>query len=167
MGRSQAGSERGLKARSTLPPSLGATRRAMKLRTLFCAALIGATALPAAAQQQPRRQQPQAQAEQPPARGEEWYRAQLVELSEVLGGAHYLRVVCDGRGDQRWRNYMRGVIEREPQYNGLLVEGFNRGYRQEEARFPVCDATTRQMEAELRARGLRVSQGLSARHTGN
>jgi predicted secreted protein len=61
---------------------------------------------------------------------------------------------------------MRGVIEREPQYNGLLVEGFNRGYRQEEARFPVCDATTRQMEAELRARGLRVSQGLRARHTG-
>ncbi|ANP47409.1 TIGR02301 family protein [Candidatus Viadribacter manganicus] len=139
----------------------------MKLRTLFCAALIGAIALPAAAQQQPRRQQPQAQAEQPPARGEDWYRGQLVELSEVLGGAHYLRVICDGRGDQRWRNYMRGVIEREPQYNGLLVEGFNRGYRQEEARFPVCDATTRQMEAELRARGLRVSQGLSARHTGH
>lgn len=139
----------------------------MKLRTLFCAALIAAAAVPAAAQQQPRRQQPPAQAQQPPARGEEWYRGQLVELSEVLGGAHYLRIVCDGRGDQRWRNYMRGVIEREPQYNGLLVEGFNRGYRQEEARFPVCDATTRQMEAELRARGLRVSQGLSARHTGN
>jgi uncharacterized protein (TIGR02301 family) len=139
----------------------------MKLRTLFCAALIAAVAVPAAAQQQPRRQQPPAQAQQPPARGEEWYRGQLVELSEVLGGAHYLRIVCDGRGDQRWRNYMRGVIEREPQYNGLLVEGFNRGYRQEEARFPVCDATTRQMEAELRARGLRVSQGLSARHTGN
>jgi len=137
----------------------------MKLRTLFCAALIGAIALPAAAQPQPRR--PPAQAQQPPARGEDWYRAQLVELSEVLGGAHYLRIVCDGRGDQRWRNYMRGVIEREPQYNGLLVEGFNRGYRQEEARFPICDATTRQMEAELRARGLRVSQGLSARHTGN
>ncbi len=167
MGRSQAGGERGLKARSTLPPSLGATASPMKLRTLFCAALIAAVALPAAAQQQPRRQQPPAQAQQPPARGEEWYRGQLVELSEVLGGAHYLRVVCDGRGDQRWRNYMRGVIEREPQYNGLLVEGFNRGYRQEEARFPVCDATTRQMEAELRARGLRVSQGLSARHTGN
>ena len=141
----------------------------MKLRTLFCAALIAAVALPAAAQPQPRRQpQPQqqpAQTEQP-ARGEDWYRGQLVELSEVLGGAHYLRIVCDGRGDQRWRTYMRGVIEREPQYNALLVEGFNRGYRQEEARFPVCDQTTRQMEAELRARGLRISQALRARHTG-
>ena len=140
----------------------------MRLRTLFCAVLIAAVALPAAAQQQPRRQpQPQrpAQTEQP-AGGEEWYRGQLVELSEVLGGAHYLRIVCDGRGDQRWRTYMRGVIEREPQYNALLVEGFNSGYRQEEARFPVCDTTTRQMEAELRARGLRISQALRARHTG-
>lgn len=133
----------------------------MKFRAFVCAALMAAVALPAAAQQPRRQPQPTQQA---PARGEEWYRAQLVELAEVLGGAHYLRVLCDGRGDQRWRNYMRGVIEREPQYNGLLVEGFNRGYRQEEARFPVCDATTRQMEAELRARGLRVAQGLSARH---
>jgi uncharacterized protein (TIGR02301 family) len=136
----------------------------MIFRALFCAALITAAALPAGAQPGRRDPAPQAQQEQPPARGEEWYRSQLVELSEVLGGAHYLRIVCDGRGDQRWRDYMRGVIQREPEYNGLLVEGFNRGYRQEEARFPVCDATTRQMEAELRARGLRVAQGLSARH---
>ncbi len=101
---------------------------------------------------------------QPLARGEEWYRGQLVELAEVLGGSHYLRILCDGRRDQRWRDYMRGVIEREPGHNAALVEGFNRGYRNEEARFPVCDDATRQMEAELRARGVRVAQGLSARH---
>ncbi|MBL8536249.1 MAG: TIGR02301 family protein [Hyphomonadaceae bacterium] len=115
----------------------------------------------ATASAQPRAQQPGAQTA---AQSEDWYRGQLVELSEVLGGAHYLRILCEGRDDQRWRNYMRGVIDREPSYNGLLVEGFNRGYRNEEARFPVCDATTRQMEAELRARGLRVAQALSARH---
>lgn len=99
-----------------------------------------------------------------PVRSEDWYRGQLVELSEVLGGAHYLRILCEGRDDQRWRNYMRGVIEREPQHNALLVEGFNRGYRNEEARFSQCDVSAEQMEAELRARGLRVAQGLSARH---
>jgi uncharacterized protein (TIGR02301 family) len=128
----------------------------MWIRALAYAALFAATATSAAAQQQP---------QQPHARGEEWYRGQLIELSEVLGGSHYLRVVCEGRGDQRWRDYMRGVIEREPQHNAALVEGFNRGYRNEEARFPTCDATTRQMEAELRARGLRIAQALSARHT--
>jgi uncharacterized protein (TIGR02301 family) len=131
----------------------------MTFRAILCAALITVAASPAAAQQRTQTEEDPA-----PARGEEWYRARLVELSEVLGGAHYLRIVCDGRGDQVWRDYMRGVIQREPQYNALLVEGFNRGYRNEEARFPVCDATTRQMEAELRARGLRVAQGLSARH---
>jgi uncharacterized protein (TIGR02301 family) len=139
----------------------------MNLRALLCAAMMAAAALPAAAQQQqPRRppQQPQTQQQQP-ARGEEWYRGQLVELSEVLGGAHYLRIVCDGRGSQQWRTFMRGVIDREPQYNALLVEGFNRGYRQEEARFPVCDETTRQMEAELRARGVRLAQGPRRRST--
>lgn len=96
--------------------------------------------------------------------GEAWYRQQLTDLAEVLGGAHYLRILCEGRGDQRWRDYMRGVIEREPTYNSILVESFNRGYRDQEARFPVCDRITRQTEAELRARGLRVAQALAARH---
>jgi uncharacterized protein (TIGR02301 family) len=126
----------------------------MSIRALACAVMFAAAIVPASAQQP----------EAPPARGEDWYRGQLVELAEVLGGSHYLRIICEGRGDQRWRDYMRGVIEREPEYNAALVEGFNRGYREEEARFPTCDATTRQMEAELRARGLRVAQALSARH---
>jgi uncharacterized protein (TIGR02301 family) len=133
----------------------------MHFGSVACALALALTAAsaPASAQQpQPR------QGSGGVVRNEEWYRGQLVELAEVLGGAHYLRILCDGRGDQRWRDYMRGVIQREPEYNAQLVEGFNRGYRNEEARFPTCDATTRQMEAELRARGLRVAQGLSARH---
>jgi len=128
------------------------------IRHALCALALGTALVAPAAAQQPQAQAP------PTVRTEDWYRGQLVELSEVLGGSHYLRILCEGRGDQRWRNYMRGVIEREPEYNALLVEGFNRGYRNEEARFPVCDQTTRQMEAELRARGLRIAQALSARN---
>lgn len=125
----------------------------MSIRALVCAVVL--IAAPARAQEQP-----------PPApTGEDWYRGQLIQLAEVLGGAHYLRILCEGRGDQRWREYMRGVIEREPNYNNVLVEGFNRGYRDQEARFPTCDETTRQMETELRARGLRISRALSARHS--
>lgn len=133
----------------------------MRLRPAIAALAFAALAIaPAAAQpvQQPN------EPGMPQLRGEDWYRGQLVELSEVLGGAHYLRILCEGRGDQRWRNYMRGVIEREPDYNAQLVEGFNRGYRNEEARFPSCDETARQSEAELRARGLRIAQALSARY---
>lgn len=158
LGRSGARASRPAKIVFHTPALFRGYRETMRTAAIAC--VLALTALPAAAQQ-PRGAQEQAQ---PPARGEEWYRTQLVELAEVLGGAHYLRIICDGRDDQRWRNYMRGVIQREPTYNGLLVESFNRGYRNEEARFPECDSTTRQMEAELRARGLRVAQGLSARH---
>lgn len=125
--------------------------RAAALSLVFAAVAFSASA-----------QQPAPQA-QPPLRGEDWYEAQLTELAEVLGGSHYLRILCSGRGDQRWRDAMRGVIQREPDHNARLVEGFNRGYRNEEARFPECDTTAQQMEAELRARGVRVSQALSAR----
>lgn len=139
------------------PAAFGVYRGVMALRAALIALSLAGFASGAAAQQP----EPQAQA---PQRGEAWYRGQLVELAEVLGGAHYLRILCDGRGDQRWRDFMRGVIEREPRYNSELVDAFNRGYRQEESRFFNCDGTARQVEAELRARGLRVSQALSARH---
>ena len=134
----------------------------MSFRHALCALALTAFAAAPAMAQQPQPQQGQGP---PPGRTEEWYRGQLVELAEVLGGSHYLRIVCQGRGDQRWRTYMQGVIQREPQYNDQLIAAFNRGYRDQEARFPTCDETTRQMEAELRARGLRISQGLGAHHT--
>ncbi len=133
----------------------------MSLRSAFCVLALAASSAPALAQPaQPREQTPP----DAPVTGEAWYEAQLSELAEVLGGAHYLRITCEGRRDQRWRDYMRQVINREPEHNAMMVDAFNRGYRQEEARFAECNETTRQVEAELRARGLRVSRGLSARH---
>jgi len=128
--------------------------RAMFRNALFALAAAALAASPAVAQQP-----------QPTPGGDQWYQQQLTDLAEVLGGSHYLRIVCQGRGDQRWRTYMQGVIQREPQMNDQLIGAFNRGYRDQEARFPTCDETTRQMEAELRARGLRISQGLGAHHT--
>ena len=135
--------------------------RGMVRQALFALAAAAVVAAPAFAQPQSQ-SQPQPQIQQG---GDDWYRQQLTQLAEVLGGSHYLRILCEGRGDQRWRTYMQGVIQREPQYNDQLIAAFNRGYRDQEARFPTCDETTRQMEAELRARGLRISQGLGAHHT--
>lgn len=98
------------------------------------------------------------------AGGEAWYQQQITDLAEVLGGAHYLRITCGGRGDQRWRDYMRGMIDREPAMRQPLSDAFNDGYRNESARFPECDQTARQVEAELRARGLRIAGALGARN---
>lgn len=136
-------------------PAAFGTYAAPMLRSLALAVIFSGFAASAAAQQP--------QGEQP-LRGEAWYRAQLVELAEVLGGSHYLRVLCEGQRNQRWREFMRQVMEREPNYNAALVEAFNRGYRNEEARFHNCDSQATQTEAELRAQGLRLSQALRARH---
>ncbi|HVV34011.1 MAG TPA: TIGR02301 family protein [Vitreimonas sp.] len=103
---------------------------------------------------------PQAQSD-----NENWYHGQLLDLSEVLGGTHYLATLCSGQGDQRWRDAMRSVIQRAPQYSDELVEAFNRGYGMQQSRFPDCDQSAQQMTTELRARGLRISQALAARHT--
>lgn len=145
------------------PAPIARYRPGMLARLAVCAiAMVAAFAAPALAQGQ--RQEGQEQTQEGPVTGEIWYQNQLEELAQVLGGAHYLRITCEGRRDQRWREYMRQVLAREPEHNALMVEAFNRGYREEEARFAQCDETARQVEAELRARGLRVSQGLRARH---
>lgn len=107
-----------------------------------------------------------AAAQTPPDRGrsEAWYGEQLIQLANVLGGVHYLRILCNGRTDQRWRDYMLGVNAREPQYRNRLIEAFNGGYRDEEARYETCDRSATQAEAELRAQGLRIADALRARH---
>lgn len=95
-----------------------------------------------------------------PQSGRVWYEGQVTELASVLGGAHYLRVLCSGRDDQQWRNFMRGVMEREPAMQATLRDAFNEGYRTEEARFPACSTASQQTEAELRARGIRIAGAL-------
>ncbi|MGE3143682.1 MAG: TIGR02301 family protein [Hyphomonadaceae bacterium] len=108
-----------------------------------------------------------ASAQTPPAASREgWSQQQMIDLAAVLGGAHYLRITCDGRGDQRWRNYARDLIARAPDLRRPLSDAFNDGYRDQAARFPDCSPTAQQVEAELRARGLRIASALSA-HNGN
>jgi len=139
-------------------PDFSARANEMRLAPIVFAFCLALAAVPAAAQPD--------QAPPPPAPqrgGPDWYQAQLTELSTVLGGAHYLRILCQGRGDQRWRDYMKGVIDREPAQRNNLVAGFNAGFREQEARYDHCDTYASQTEAELRARGLRIANGLSAR----
>jgi uncharacterized protein (TIGR02301 family) len=94
------------------------------------------------------------------------YEDQLEELGRVLGGAHYLRILCSGRGDQRWRDFMQEIMQREPSRTRTLAAAFNEGFRREEMRFSVCGRDSQQMEAELRAQGLRLAGALSARNAG-
>ena len=41
------------------------------------------------------------------------YETDLGGLSKVLGAAHYIRILCQGRGDQFWRQRMAAVMALE------------------------------------------------------
>lgn len=93
------------------------------------------------------------------------YLLETRQLAQVLGNAHYLRLLCAGRGDQSWREYMRLLLDREGGARRTdLIDAFNIGYRIGEERFPACTAGAQAQEAELKAQGLRLADTLSARH---
>jgi uncharacterized protein (TIGR02301 family) len=94
------------------------------------------------------------------------YADEARQLAHVLGGAHYLRVLCVGRSDQSWRQFMTAMIDREggPRRSDL-VDAFNEGYRDIELRFPGCSPAAQAFETELKSQGLRLADTLSARHS--
>jgi uncharacterized protein (TIGR02301 family) len=92
------------------------------------------------------------------------YVEEVRQLAGVLGGAHYLRILCVGRTDQSWRNFMSGMLDREGGARRTdLIEGFNRGYRGQEERFPSCSPAAQTEEKSLRNQGMRLADTLSAR----
>lgn len=94
------------------------------------------------------------------------YGEELRQLAHTLGGAHYLRVLCVGKSDQSWRQFMVAMLDREggPRRSDL-VNAFNEGYRDIELRFPACSPAAQGFETELKNQGLRLADTLSARHS--
>lgn len=129
------------------------------LLSVCCAAvLLGASALAQTAPRAPTSESYEGRRQQ--------YLQETRQLAQVLGNAHYLRLLCVGRGDQSWREYMRQLLDREggPRRTDL-VDAFNVGYRTGEERFSVCSPAAQAEEAELKAQGLRLADTLSARHS--
>lgn len=123
-----------------------------------CAVLLGVSALAQTAPRAPTSESYEGRRQQ--------YLQETRQLAQVLGNAHYLRVLCVGRGDQSWREFMRQLLDREggPRRTDL-VDAFNIGYRTGEERFPACSPAAQAEEAELKAQGLRLADTLSARHS--
>ncbi len=139
----------------------------MKGAARLLAALALGAALAAHAQP-PAPEAPPAPRDVSRTRGQESYSSDLITLSEVLGGAHYLRILCVGRGDQSWRSMMRRFMDLEgapgaPQREAM-VAAFNEGYRAEEERFPACSPEAQSEEQALKAKGARLASALAARY---
>ena len=83
-------------------------------------------------------------------------RQTLNDLAYVLGESHALRQVCQGGGDQYWRNRMSQLLQVETPDEGLdrtLREAFNTGYAAGQAQFQACDEHSRTEAASLARRG--------------
>jgi uncharacterized protein (TIGR02301 family) len=97
--------------------------------------------------------------------------AQLQELGRVVGGSHYLRLLCSTGADRyQWYELMRTLLDKEaprtqPRLAGLrsqMAAAFNAGYRSEEVRFPACTAMVAGVEEELKRKGRRLTSALAA-----
>ena len=89
----------------------------------------------------------------------------LVEaLSKNLGQIHYLRTLCFGPDDQKWRNYGQRMMTVEA--NGdqdrhrQLVRAFNAGYYQEKDRHTQCTKEVSVDVAALAENGRHISSML-------
>ncbi len=86
----------------------------------------------------------------------------LVEaLSKNLGQMHYLRTLCFGAGDQKWREYANRLMNHETSGDGThrrqLIRAFNAGYYQEEGRHAQCSNQVSVDAAALAENGRHIS----------
>lgn len=91
-------------------------------------------------------------------------RQTLVALARTLGEAHALRIVCEGRDDQRWRNRMARVMEFEAadaRFEARMTEAFNTGFTAAEAEHVTCDAAAKADAARVARRGRDLAQQLA------
>ena len=89
----------------------------------------------------------------------------LVEaLSKNLGQIHYLRTLCFGLNDQKWRDYGQRMMEVEAagdtDRHRQLVRAFNAGYYQEKDRHTECSRDVSADVAALAENGRHISSML-------
>src|ERR1700722_5665600 len=107
----------------------------------------------------------------PPARAAEEaapFDGQLMRLSEILGGLHYLRGLCNPNEGQKWRNEMQALLDAEAPAGSArraqLMASFNRGYRGFQqayrARTPAPGLPTPRYLEE----GAKISRDVTARY---
>ena len=89
----------------------------------------------------------------------------LVEaLSKNLGQIHYLRTLCFGANDQKWREYGERMMTVEANGDAdrhrQLVRAFNAGYYQEKERHTQCSKDVSVDVAALSENGRHISSML-------
>lgn len=89
----------------------------------------------------------------------------LVEaMAKNLGQLHYLRTLCFGTTDQKWRNYASDMMQIEAGADSArrknLVRAFNTGYYQEKDRHITCSESVSVDAAALAENGRHIASML-------
>ncbi len=82
-------------------------------------------------------------------------------LANTLGQLHYLRTLCFGRDDQKWRNLAADMMRREANgkagYHSQLIRAFNAGFYQQQGNQHQCNQTVAIEVAALAENGRRLA----------
>ncbi|MEO0467470.1 MAG: TIGR02301 family protein [Pseudomonadota bacterium] len=104
-------------------------------------------------------------AQELPLRNQDYIR-DAVQLADVLGSAHGVRYVCNGKDDQYWRVHMITLLRLEAPDSGALrsslVRAFNNAFSNAQQRYPICDTRAVDAEAQYAEEGRDLSDRLAA-----
>lgn len=90
-------------------------------------------------------------------------RQTLVSLGYVLGEAHALKYLCEGKDSQGWRSRMQRLLELEQpdqKFKRRLEDSFNEGFTYREAQHAECDDAARAAVTETARRGRDIAQSV-------
>lgn len=97
------------------------------------------------------------------------YEAQMIRLSEVLGGLAFLRDLCAAGDGDEWRGKMTALLDAEAP-NGprrdKYVAAFNRGFRGYELTYRACTPNARIAIARYLDEAGRISHDIAYRYGG-
>jgi uncharacterized protein (TIGR02301 family) len=107
----------------------------------------------------------------PPARAAEEaapFDGQLMRLSEILGGLHYLRGLCNPNEGQKWRNQMQALLDAEAPAGSPrrahMMASFNRGYRGFQQAYRTCTPAADLAIRRYLEEGAKISRDVTARY---
>jgi uncharacterized protein (TIGR02301 family) len=106
-------------------------------------------------------------AAQTPAQTRAPYEAELIQLSEILGALHYLRPLCGGAEQGKWRAEMQTLLDSAAlpgDKRALLVTSFNRGYNSYEQTYRTCTPAARLAIQRFLDEGARLSRDIALRY---
>ena len=98
------------------------------------------------------------------------YVQKLSEISNILGRAHAIRIRCNGRTDQYWRDYMSELIDIEAPDSGRLraslIDLFNLAYSEEIDRYSYCSDYAIEAEQGYARMGQAIADQLAGYYMG-